>query len=129
MTTGRCHVFLALLMAGLLNSSLVSVGYAQVTTNITSSGLGTAVNGSTSTPCVGGTCNITGGMQRGSNLFHSFGLQMYGGYRDLATRQLAVPRSRQLASKIFSVESPGAKSPTYLGQFRRQTSVRQICSL
>jgi filamentous hemagglutinin family protein len=68
------------LVAVLLNAAgmLLSVGHAQVTTNITSSGLGTAVNGSTSTPCLGGTCNITGGTQRGSNLFHSFGLLNVG---------------------------------------------------
>ena len=69
--------FLAVLFAALLDAAgvLLSVGYAQqVTTNITSSGLGTAVNGSTTTPCLSGTCNITGGTQRGSNLFHSFGL-------------------------------------------------------
>jgi filamentous hemagglutinin family protein len=47
---------------------------AQVpTTTITSSGLGTALNGSTTTPCLGVTCNITGGDRRGQNLFHSFG--------------------------------------------------------
>ncbi len=61
------------LVGALLNSVLLSVGYAQVATNITSSSLGTAVNGSTTLPCVSGTCNITGGTQRGSNLFHSFG--------------------------------------------------------
>ncbi|HKY07669.1 MAG TPA: filamentous hemagglutinin N-terminal domain-containing protein [Candidatus Binatia bacterium] len=43
-------------------------GVAQVTTNITSSGLGTNV-----TPA-GTIHNITGGMRRGANLFHSFGL-------------------------------------------------------
>src|SRR5215470_2152223 len=72
MITRRRHgYFLAVLFAALLNAAgvFLSVGYAaQVTTNITSSGLGT-----TTTPCVGGTCNITGGTQRGSNLFHSFG--------------------------------------------------------
>ena len=51
---------------------------AQVTTNITSSGLGTTLNGSTSVPCVGGTCDITGGTRSGSNLFHSFGLFSVG---------------------------------------------------
>src|SRR5215831_2731181 len=46
-------------------------------TNITPTGgpggLGTAVNGSTSTSCLGTTCNITGGTRVGANLFHSFG--------------------------------------------------------
>jgi filamentous hemagglutinin family protein len=53
---------------------LFSTAHAQVTTNITSSGLGTAINGSTSAPCLGVTCTITGGDRRGQNLFHSFGL-------------------------------------------------------
>ena len=76
MMTRRCQgYFLAVLFGALLNAAgvLLSIGYAQVPTNITSSGLGTAINGSTSLPCVGGTCNITGGNQKGSNLFHSFG--------------------------------------------------------
>src|SRR5262249_25392266 len=77
MTTRRCQgYFLAMLFGALLNAAgvFLSVGYAaQVTTNITSSGLGTTLNGSTTTPCVGGTCNITGGTPMGSNLFHSFG--------------------------------------------------------
>ena len=51
-----------------------SISHAQVTTNITSSGLGTTINGSTTAPCVAGTCTITGGDRRGQNLFHSFGL-------------------------------------------------------
>ena len=68
MITRRCQgYFLAVLFAALLNAAgvLLSVGYAQVTTNITSSGLGTAINGSTSAPCLGGTCNITGGRSKG----------------------------------------------------------------
>jgi filamentous hemagglutinin family protein len=76
MMTRRCQgYFLAVLSGALLNAAgvLLSVGYAQVTTNITSSGLGTTINGSTSAPCLGGTCNITGGDRRGQNLFHSFG--------------------------------------------------------
>ena len=76
MMTRRCQgYFLAVLFAALLNAAgvLLSVGYAQVSTNITSSGLGTTINGSTSAPCLGGTCNITGGDRRGQNLFHSFG--------------------------------------------------------
>jgi filamentous hemagglutinin family protein len=76
MTTTRISYRLHLvLVVFLLNAAgmFLSVGNAQVTTNITSSGLGTAINGSTSLPCVGGTCNITGGIQKGSNLFHSFG--------------------------------------------------------
>ena len=79
MTTRLSHgPHLAVLVAVLLNAAgvLLSVGYAQVTTittNITSSGLGTTINGSTSAPCLGGTCTITGGDRRGQNLFHSFG--------------------------------------------------------
>jgi len=72
----RFHGFFQIVLVGvLLNTAglLLSVGYAQVSTNITPSALGTTVNGSGSLPCVGGTCNITGGTQRGSNLFHSFG--------------------------------------------------------
>jgi filamentous hemagglutinin family protein len=74
MMTRRCQgYFLAVLFGALLNAAgvLLSVGYAQ--TNITSSGLGTTINGSTSAPCLGGTCTITGGDRRGQNLFHSFG--------------------------------------------------------
>ena len=65
----------AVLAAVLVYAALVvsSTSDAQVTTNITSSGLGTAINGSTSAPCLGGTCTITGGDRRGQNLFHSFG--------------------------------------------------------
>ena len=78
MTTGRRQGYLqAVLFAALLNAAgvFLSVGYAQVVpTNIKSSGLGTLVNGSTTTPCLGGMCNITGGTQQGSNLFHSLGL-------------------------------------------------------
>ena len=68
-------LYRAVLAAALLNAVgvLLSVGYAQMTTNITSSGLGTAINGSTSAPCLGGTCTITGGDRRSQNLFHSFG--------------------------------------------------------
>ena len=77
MTTRRRQgYFLAVVFAALLNAAgvLLSVGYAQVvTTNIKSSGLGTLVNGSSTQPCSSNTCNITGGTQRGSNLFHSFG--------------------------------------------------------
>src|SRR5262249_7304501 len=73
MTTRISHGLHLVLVVLLLNAPgmLSSVGYAQVT-NITSSGLGTALNGSTTTPC-GGTCTITGGDRRGQNLFHSFG--------------------------------------------------------
>src|SRR5262249_32107304 len=55
--------------AALLNAAgmLLSVGNAQVTTNITSSGLGTTVSPA------GPTWNITGGTQKGGKLFHSFG--------------------------------------------------------
>jgi filamentous hemagglutinin family protein len=76
MTTRRCQGFFQVVLVGaLINAAgvLLSVGYAQVTTNITSSGLGTVVNGSTTLPCLGSTCNITGGTRQGSNLFHSFG--------------------------------------------------------
>src|ERR1051325_4962323 len=67
--------FKVFLAAVLLNTAgdLLSLAHAQTSTNITPNGLGTTVNGSGSLPCVGGTCNITGGTQRGSNLFHSFG--------------------------------------------------------
>jgi filamentous hemagglutinin family protein len=34
--------------------------------------LGTTVNSSPSSPCMSGSCSITGGTTRGSNLFHSF---------------------------------------------------------
>lgn len=69
------NFFQFVLVGVLVNTAgvLLSVGHAQVSTNITPGGLGTTVNGSGSLPCVGGTCNITGGTQRGSNLFHSFG--------------------------------------------------------
>jgi filamentous hemagglutinin family protein len=62
--------FQVVLLGALLNATgmLLCVGYAQVTTNITSSGLGTAVSQA------GTTWNITGGTRVGSNLFHSFGL-------------------------------------------------------
>ncbi len=75
MTRRRQGYFLAMLFGALLDAAgvLLSLGYAQVSTNITSSGLGTTINGSTGAPCVGGTCNITGGDRRGQNLFHSFG--------------------------------------------------------
>ena len=69
------NFFQFVLVGVLVNTAgvLLSVAHAQVSTNITPSGLGTTVNGSGSLPCIGGTCNITGGTQRGSNLFHSFG--------------------------------------------------------
>src|SRR6188508_1310850 len=66
----RRGVASAVALLGLL--ALPRVGVAQ-TTNITSSGLGTALNGSINVPCVGGSCDITGGTRRGANLFHSFG--------------------------------------------------------
>src|SRR5215831_18666556 len=75
MTTRISYGLHLVLVVLLLNAAgmLSSVGYAQVTTNITSSGgLGTALNGSTTTPC-GGNCTITGGDRKGQNLFHSFG--------------------------------------------------------
>ena len=68
MTMRRCQAFFrAVLVAVLLNVAgvLGSVGHAQVTTNITPSGLGTTLNGSTTTPCLGGTCNVTGGISEG----------------------------------------------------------------
>ncbi len=60
--------FLASIM---LMCCLADAGLAQVTTNITSSGLGTAVS-----PISGGVVTITGGTRPGNgpNLFHSFGL-------------------------------------------------------
>src|SRR5215831_2087958 len=74
MMTRKCQTYFQVVLLGtLLNGMLLSVGYAQVSTNITPGGLGTTVNGSASLPCVGGTCNVAGGTQRGSNLFHSFG--------------------------------------------------------
>src|SRR2546429_600672 len=63
----RQGYFQVVLVGALLNSVLLSVGYAQVTTNITSSGLGTTVSQA------GTTWNITGGTPKGGNLFHSFG--------------------------------------------------------
>jgi filamentous hemagglutinin family protein len=70
----RTRLMVALALAAVMACPTGSA--AQVTTNITSSGLGTALNGSTTIPCVGGTCDITGGNRPGggSNLFHSFGL-------------------------------------------------------
>lgn len=47
---------------------LSSISHGQVTTNITSSGLGTAVS-----PISSGVVTITGGTRAGTNLFHSFG--------------------------------------------------------
>jgi len=76
MTIRKCQTYFQIVLVGVfLNTAgmLLSVVHAQVSTNITPSGLGSTVNGSGSLPCVGGTCNITGGTQRGSNLFHSFG--------------------------------------------------------
>src|ERR671930_1366754 len=73
----RLQNFFQLVLAGVLVNTagpLLALGYAQVSTNITSSGLGTTINGSTTAPCLGGTCTITGGDRRGQNLFHSFGL-------------------------------------------------------
>ncbi len=68
----RVHLASAAAGIGLLAVTLLlpDFGHAQGT-SITSSGLGTVVNGNTS--CVGGTCNITGGARSGPNLFHSFG--------------------------------------------------------
>src|SRR5262245_3005145 len=65
----RYAAFVGVLLCAAL--AVTSSSYAQApTTNITSSGLGTTLNGSCGG---GGTCNITGGTQKGSNLFHSFG--------------------------------------------------------
>jgi filamentous hemagglutinin family protein len=65
----RGYRALALALANLLLGGLFSTTHAQVTTNITSSGLGTTVSQA------GTTWNITGGTRpgNGSNLFHSFG--------------------------------------------------------
>ena len=54
----------------LIGGAASSLSLAQVTTNITSSGLGTSVS-----PVSGGVVTITGGTRpgNGSNLFHSFG--------------------------------------------------------
>lgn len=60
------HLFGRLLFLGVVLQAAVS--HAQVTTTITSSGLGTTVTQA------GTTYNITGGTRHGSNLFHSLGL-------------------------------------------------------
>jgi len=73
MSSERFPLIRTVLGSILLCAYVSSLSYAQVSTNITSSGLGTALNGSTTVPCVAGTCNITGGDRRGQNLFHSFG--------------------------------------------------------
>ena len=72
MITRRCQAYLqVVLVAFLLNAAgmLLSVGYAQVTTNITSSGLGTTV----SQAGVDVEHHRRHTARNGSNLFHSFG--------------------------------------------------------
>ena len=66
-----------LLSTCLLLSGPLPASHAQVTTNITSSGLGTTLNGGVS--CIS-NCTITGGTRPGNgpNLFHSFGLFSVG---------------------------------------------------
>src|SRR5712692_2557308 len=78
------------------------VSHAQVTTNITSSGLGTTV-----TPA-GNVYNITNGTKLGSNLFHSFGLFSVGA-GDTANfiNNLGLPTSN---SNIFSRVTGGNPS-------------------
>ena len=55
----RARLMVALALTAVMVCQIGSA--AQVTTNVPSSGLGTTLNGSTSVPCVGGTCDITGG--------------------------------------------------------------------
>ena len=115
MMTRRCQgYFLAMLFGALLNAAgvLLSVGYAQVTTNITSSGLGTTVGQA------GTTWNITGGTRpgNGSNLFHSFGLlkSRRRQYRELLQR--GGLRCRGAARR----------HPKYSGSSHRQPSLQHI---
>jgi filamentous hemagglutinin family protein len=74
MTSRTWQLSLCVLGALLLGHALLRPSISEAQTNITPSGLGTALNGSTITGCTGGTCEITGGTPIGSNLFHSFGL-------------------------------------------------------
>jgi filamentous hemagglutinin family protein len=72
MTTSKKHACWLLELAStfvLVVGAIASQAQAQVTADGT---LGTNVNGSTSLPCNGGTCTITGGTRAGTNLFHSF---------------------------------------------------------
>jgi filamentous hemagglutinin family protein len=72
MTTSNKHTCWSLKLASafvLVVGAIASQAQAQVTSDRT---LGTTVNGSTSLPCNGGTCTITGGTTAGTNLFHSF---------------------------------------------------------
>jgi len=72
MTTSNKHACCSLKLAStfvLVVGAIASQAQAQVTADGT---LGTNVNGSTSLPCNGGTCTITGGTRAGTNLFHSF---------------------------------------------------------
>jgi len=71
----REPILCAFLLIGAVIPMSPSVGEAQVTTNITSSGLNTQVNQ------VGNSSNITGGTRPGNgpNLFHSFGNFTVGG--------------------------------------------------
>jgi len=72
MTTSNKHACWSLKLAStfvLVVGAIASQAQAQVTADGT---LGTTVNGSTSLPCNGGTCTITGGTRAGTNLFHSF---------------------------------------------------------
>jgi len=72
MTTSNKHACWSLKLAitfVFIVSAIASQAQAQVTSDRT---LGTTVNGSTSLPCNGGTCTITGGTTAGTNLFHSF---------------------------------------------------------
>jgi large exoprotein involved in heme utilization and adhesion len=72
MTTSNKHGSWSLKLAitfVLVVGAIASPAQAQVISERT---LGTRVNGSTSLPCNGGTCTITGGTTAGTNLFHSF---------------------------------------------------------
>ena len=128
--TRRCQgYFLAVLFAALLNAAgvLLSVGYAQVTTNITSSGLGTTV---TDLRRDHDWWNITGGTGRRRGPICSIALVFKcwrRQYRELLQRGTCGVAQPLGDIKIFLVESPATKSPTYLGQYRRRVSARQIC--
>jgi filamentous hemagglutinin family protein len=68
----RARRVAALASAAMLVGVLLQPGATRAQTNITSSGLGTAVNQA------GTTFNITGGTPSNGNLFHSFGLLNVG---------------------------------------------------
>jgi filamentous hemagglutinin family protein len=104
----------AVLAAVLLNAAgvLLSVGYAQVTTNITSSGLGTTVSQA------GTTWNITGGTrpENGSNLFHSFGLFSIGAGNTAQFNNTTGPGVANILSRVT-----GGQSSQILGTINTST--------